>query len=1205
MASTRELWILLRARDEASRVVSSFSKNVRAAALAAQAAQKSAEASAIRQQAQMVRANSATAQQIRAINENVVALEKQARANTAAAARAREFRAEQLKAVEGTIRANNVHASNLERQARALSLAAAMGDEQRDSLIRVTGATNEQIEAIDKNIAALRKRAATLNAEAAVARGASNSMMAQLQKEQTGLDGSIRSYERRAAVIRAQAAQMRNQAAELKISLDSQVRSLTNQAAALDRQANAMRKAAAAARAHDIRMRALIDTMGKVSEASTVMAFGLGAIGVGGLVGLKQAIDTTIAYEKQVRHTATQVDGFGASLEEISDIGKRVANEIAVPFETIQPALFDIFSSMEVSMKDAERLLHAFSKAAVAGQVEIQDVSRATIGLLNAFGRPAKDVNKILDMQFQLIQEGIGTYEEWNQRIGLVTPSAVRAGQSIEMMMAALATATRMGMSAARSGTAVARAMDAMSHPAAVKNLEQLGVKVRDAHGRFRPMNQVLREFRDVLMKMPEKKRLEAILNVFKGAGGTIEARRFLQNILLGKDGVEQFDRALQDLEGSAGSMESAYAIMADSTSSKTELLRNKWQLLKEAIGKALLPAFDNLIDRMSDLLDWFNKLPQGTKNTISQFLLWGSVIAIVLGSMFAFVGVAAVFIAAIGTIGVGAAVALGVLILLPVAILAVGVAFYKAYQKSQTFRDMVNGLGDTIREFWGIIKSTADRIKTSWDKNVVPPLRKTGEIIEEKVLPPLRDFADMVKNEVLPKVEEASRIIGDFADGTLKKVGDVIENTVNPALEKMAGWWDKNGEKLMPLIKILAQVVKWALIAGVVLGAVLAVVLVGPIVAAFTLAGLAAQLFWMALVEMTDTAKEAWDNLQRLWDLLQTIGTQAGGMFQEAWAQIQMFFNNLLIEVQQLPDRIMGFLTSLPGRLQGLFAQALGAAAYAIGFGLGTIFGMFTGVPTRVGGLLSSLPSRMAGIFQRAFVSAVGVVAIGSGRVLSLFTQLPVRAGAAVGILWNRLSGHFELSRSGAVNSAQRLLSGYINIMRTLPTRAVTAIGSLRQRIIGYFLGSGSWLVGAGQNIIRGVISGIGQMIGGGVEAARNAARRMVQGFMDALRIGSPSKVFAEMGKFSIQGYAKGLIQEAKMAANTVARTSTDIMTAGMPVATGPSLGFAGGGTAGVGFGGVEGGRVFNQTINITTNEIDPRRNAAELGYELEGRLR
>ena len=145
--------------------------------------------------------------------------------------------------------------------------------------------------------------------------------------------------------------------------------------------------------------------------AATMTAVGTGMLIAGGLgtAGLKSLISSAMEYQKQSSLTRTQVDKFAVSLGAIEDIGLRIANKIGVAFRDIQPALFDIFSSMEVGAADAEKLLETFSKAAVAGQTSIQSASRATIGILNAFQLPLTSLNHLMDLQFQLVQEGIGT----------------------------------------------------------------------------------------------------------------------------------------------------------------------------------------------------------------------------------------------------------------------------------------------------------------------------------------------------------------------------------------------------------------------------------------------------------------------------------------------------------------------------------------------------------------------------------------------------------------------------------------------------------------------------------------------------------------------------------------------------------------------------------------------------------------------------
>jgi len=437
-----------------------------------------------------------------------------------------------------------------------------------------------------------------------------------------------------------------------------------------------------------------------LSAATAAMGTVMVASAAFGVAGLYSLVKAQSEYEKASALTRTQVDKFATSLEDIEKIGLRVADSIGVPFEQIQPALYNIFSSMEIGAKQAEQVLGIFAKAAVAGQTSIENASVATIGILNAFQLPLTSINHLMDVQFQLVKEGIGSYDEWSQRIGLVTPSAVRFGQTVDMMTAALAASTRMGISAARSATAVSRAMDAMSNPAAVKALKGLGIASYDASGHFRPMIDILMDFRTQLEKMPNQDRVKAILDVFKGAGGTIEARRFLQNMLLTPGNLELFQNILGSMKQSAGSFEQAYAIMADTTAIKTELLANKWQEVKIAAGKALVPAFTAVVSWFIKLFDWFNKLPPSTQQLIVKIIAITVAVTGLIGVLLLITSVILGFAAAITVASTPVLLFVGIAALVVGAIIAIGVAFTILMIKNKGFRDWIINAGKNIKNF-------------------------------------------------------------------------------------------------------------------------------------------------------------------------------------------------------------------------------------------------------------------------------------------------------------------------------------------------------------------------------------------------------------------------------------------------------------------------------------------------------------------------
>lgn len=954
-------------------------------------------------------------------------------------------------------------------------------------------------------------------------------------------------------------------------NIDQQIAAVKTHNAQLEQQEKQLRTNA-------LRMRSM-------GEAATTMGFGLTIAAGAGVLAMNELVQTAVEYDKQVRATATQVDGFGASLQDLADIGRRTARDIAVPFAEIQPALFDIFSSMEVGLEDAERLLRAFSKAAVAGGVEIQSVSRATIGILNAFQRPASDVNKILDMQFQLIQEGLGTYDEWTQRIGLVTPSAVRAGQSIEMMMGALAAATRMGTSAARAGTAVARAFDALSHPKTVTNLKALGVNVQDATGKFRPFNEVLRDFRAALMKMPEKDRLATIVNVFKGAGGTIEARRFLQQILLGAGGLEMFDNVLGELENSAGSMEKAYGIMADSASAKTQILKNNWWILKEAMGQALLPAFIMLTEKLTVLVDAFNQLSPTTKRNIAYALAFATAFAAIVGPLLLLVGVIAAFAAAVSVAGTAILATMAALVGIIAVLGTAATIFSVLYVKSESFRESIKSIGLFIVGLKDILVDFLRDVQGSWDKHLAEPIGRVANIIETKLLPATNSLQEKFGGELLDKIGEAGRIIGDIVGKAFEFIGNTINTLVVPALEWLSTWWGNNKSTIEPLLPILAQVVKWFLIIAAVVVGVLVVALVGPLVAGITAVITVAGLLVAAFIY-------AWQYIQFMWGKLMEFGAWLGGAFVSAWNAMLEFFKGVW---QSMVDIWNAFSSWFASTWSNYWNSSIGklliavwdlivatvrlgiaVIQFVIAWGLEAIKTVWDFVWGNISEGVKFVWNVIVGLVNAAIGMLVGGIKNGLNIVQNVLTAAWNIALFVTRSTWN---GMVDAVR-GAWNAIWGVLSG---------------IGSAVQ---GALAGAGRWLYNAGRSIIQGLIDGITDMIGS-VTRAIDRVTGIIRDHMP----GSPVK----RGPLRVlnRGYAGGQI--VKMVADGILGhrdAVTNAMSAlgvGAITGIGQASSFISPENA---FSRVNDSEAAEKYItnnfNISTQEIDPRKHAADLGWEL-----
>lgn len=1032
--------------------------------------------------------------------------------------------------------------------------------------------------------------------------------------------------------------------------------------------------------------------LGGASAAMTAAGTGMVAAGVIGAVGLKHLVDAAIEYQKQSALTHTQTDKFSVSLKAVGDIGLRVANQIGVPFKQIQPALFDIFSSMEIGAKDAEKMLTTFAKAAVAGNTDITSASRATIGIMNAFQLPMTSVNHLMDVQFQLVKEGIGTYEEWTQRIGLVSPSAVRAGQSVEMMAAALAASTRMGISAARSGTAVARAMDAMSNPKAVAALKTLGVNAVDATGHFRPMIDVLMEFRAKLEKIPPADRIKAILDVFKGAGGTIEARRFLQNMLLTPGNLELFKKIFETMSTESGSFEQAYSVMADTAAAKSELLTNKWETLKVKAGEALIPMFLKVVDVLGKVFDWFNKLPPSTQQTIMTILAIGTAVGIFGGALVIVLGFIVAFAAAAATAGATLWIVLGILGGVALAIAAFAAALVLAWKNSEQFRGIIQDTKKNLEDLWkNAIVPTGEAIKKAWDEHMKPALNKLHDVIETKVLPVFRRLQNFAQQEMVKAAIELGNNIKDVLVWALKELGKIIENVVVPALEKLGKFYKDHETTIKQVIAALIWLAKWGIKIGLIFGGIIAVIFAGPVVAS-VLAVVAVFLGVIAVIILiieaakwlihwfgtaipaawhwlVDVAKKTWqaisDFFVGIWNgIVNFLTTTWNGIvstakstwqaisdffvglwngivdfFTGVWNHIVDIFNSVMSTISSAWDSfwnssIGGLLKAIWGLIVSIVNLGIASIMFVVLWGLKFITDIWNWAWNGIKDAAIAVWNFIFPYLKAAWDGIVAVAVIIWTGLVTFFVGIwnwiqntattfwnwlsPYLIGTwnwivaaatniwnglvnffvgvwnwikntAIGV-WNAITGFLSGVWNGIIATGKSAWNGFASFFTNIWNNIRTAVSNVWKDITGFFSGAGTWLLKAGGNIIQGLIDGITGGIRGLGGAIDNVTKYIKDHFPH-----SPAKRGPLSGRGGMFYAGQNLMTQLEDGINSKIGIIAHItgLAANAAGNIAPSL-----------TPGASTGNTINQSITINTQEINPRRQAAELGWLLSGRI-
>jgi TP901 family phage tail tape measure protein len=111
-------------------------------------------------------------------------------------------------------------------------------------------------------------------------------------------------------------------------------------------------------------------------------------------------------------------------MDRILQMGLDTASQFAVNFKEIQPAIYDIFSSIDVNGTQAKIVLDGIAKAAIGGATDMETAGNSIIGIMNAWGFAAEDVGHINDQMFQLVRKGRGTFQQFTAAMGKASKSA-------------------------------------------------------------------------------------------------------------------------------------------------------------------------------------------------------------------------------------------------------------------------------------------------------------------------------------------------------------------------------------------------------------------------------------------------------------------------------------------------------------------------------------------------------------------------------------------------------------------------------------------------------------------------------------------------------------------------------------------------------------------------------------------------------------
>jgi phage-related protein len=292
----------------------------------------------------------------------------------------------------------------------------------------------------------------------------------------------------------------------------------------------------------------------------------------------------------------------------------------------------------------------------------------------------------------------------------------------------------------------------------------------------------------------------------------------------------------------------------------------------------------------------------------------------------------------------------------------------------------------------------------------------------------------------------------------------------------------------------------------------------------------------WNTAVDWT---KNAWQSIKdwvvNTWnsitDWFKSTGSGIGNWFRDTW-------NSMYESVRNFITNTIAAVQAFPGVLKQWIIDSLHATFYEIGYIIGlmvkffitdlpnaviagfewaktTFFASIAAIVNFVTVTIPKLASDVWNWFVGLWNNVTNATMDGVHRVQGVVSELPGRIWSYVQDMQRRVESIFS-----------SLWHNAVNFVKNLVTDAVSEAGKLPDRVWNAMKNVGDLMYNVGQDIVRGMVNGIKSLQGWLVDTAKSLAHDAWEGAKKAIGANSPSKEFAKLGKWSVQGFAQGFDQ-------------------------------------------------------------------------------
>lgn len=512
-------------------------------------------------------------------------------------------------------------------------------------------------------------------------------------------------------------------------------------------------------------------------------------VGAGALMvyAFGKAVIAAAEFERKMDFFAAVTDTNKQKMGELSEFTLQLAQDTIYSADQIAEGFIEL-GKAGVS---AEGIMNGIGKAmanlGAAGDIPLMESGQIITSTIQQFDLSAQKAVKVTDLLAGAANASIADITDIGVSLKYVGGVANAAGLTLTDTTTAISLLAKAGIRGSTAGTSLRQMIVSLGGATgpATQQLEELGIITKDgtnlfftAEGKAKSLSQVFQILQDHTQGLTQKQKLMALRTIFNN-------RALSAASILTREGAKGFREMNNEMKKTTAADVAAKRM--DNLSGDIEILRGNIETLMIQAGGPFQEVFRGWVQGLTKVVQKFGELDPATQKVIVQTWAFIGVGLILVGLFNILIGTSALFVAnliklgaalkfvySIGALLVRALIAIGAALvgaigataaIVLAVILALAVAFYFLYTRSETFRNAVNHLASEfvkgLQDMWSIIKTVGKALKTAftnpgkiWDA-IVDGATTAGQAIQ--------DFAAGIFGWLVGGLSSGASAVGQF----------------------------------------------------------------------------------------------------------------------------------------------------------------------------------------------------------------------------------------------------------------------------------------------------------------------------------------------------------------------------------------------------------------------------------------------------------